>query len=64
VSFNKSTLEQREYFYKNRFDINKIKKFLLVKPQFFVIDLGTETGIIKKEAIMKIDGIPYSLVLL
>ena len=49
MSFNKSTLEQREYFYKNKFDINKIKKFLLVKPQFFVIDLGTETGIIKNK---------------
>ena len=49
MSFNKSTLEQREYFYKNKFDTNKLKKFLPFKPQFFVIDPGTETKIIKNK---------------
>jgi len=47
VSFDKSTLKQREYFYGNKFDIKKLKQSLPIKPQFFVIDPGTETGIIK-----------------
>ena len=49
MSFNKSSLQQREYFYKNKFDIGKLKKFLKIKPQFFVIDPGTETKIIKNK---------------
>ena len=49
MEFDKSTLQQREYFYKNKFDINKLKEFLPFKPQFFVIDPGTETGIIKNK---------------
>ena len=49
MSFNKSTLKQREDFYRNKFDIGKVKKFLQFKPQFFVIDPGTETGIIKNK---------------
>ena len=47
MEFWKSTLKQREDFYKNRFDVSKLKKFLSFKPQFFVIDPGSETGIIK-----------------
>lgn len=47
MAFEKSSLEQREYFYKNKFDIEKIKKFLPIKPQFFLIDMGSETKIIK-----------------
>ena len=47
MSFDKSTLKQREYFYGNKFDIKKLKQSLPIKPQFFVIDPGTETGIIK-----------------
>ncbi len=49
MSFGKSTLKQREYFYENKFDVEKIKKFLPIKPQFFVIDPGTETKIIKNK---------------
>lgn len=49
MSFKKSTLKQRENFYKNNFDIEKIEKFLPIKPQFFVIDPGTETKIIKNK---------------
>lgn len=49
MEFGKSTLKQREYFYKNKFEINQLKKFLPFKPQFFVIDPGTETGIIKNK---------------
>src|SRR3989344_5162964 len=49
MEFRKSTLEQREYFYRNRFDISKLRKFLNFKPQFFVVDPGTETRIIKNK---------------
>ena len=49
MEFEKSSLKQREYFYKNKFNIDKLKKFLPFKPQFFVIDPGTETKIIKNK---------------
>jgi len=49
MPFSKSTLKQREDFYKNKFDVAKLRKFLPFKPQFFVIDPGTETGIIKNK---------------
>ena len=49
MPFSKSTLKQREDFYKNKFDVAKLRKFLPFKPQFFVIDSGTETGIIKNK---------------
>jgi DNA primase catalytic subunit len=67
MSFSKSTLEQRENFYKNKFDIDKLRKFLPFKPQFFVIDSGTETNIAKNKKeigrllILKPDISYYSL---
>src|SRR3989344_4786363 len=44
--FKKSTLKQRQYFYEHEFDIKKAEAWFRVKPQFFAVDLGSETGII------------------
>lgn len=42
--FKPSTLEEREHFYTEDFDILKLKQWFVREPQFFGIDLGSETG--------------------
>ena len=49
MPFSKSTLKQRENFYKNKFNIKKVREFLPIQPQFFAIDAGTETKIAKNK---------------
>lgn len=46
-TFKKSSLKEREEFYKNEFDIEALGKWFKKDPQFFAVDCGTETGIIK-----------------
>ena len=46
--FNPSTLKQREQFY-NGFSLNKALSFFSTIPQFFAVDPGTETKIIKNK---------------
>lgn len=43
--FKHSSLEEREHFYTEDFDILKLKKWFVREPQLFGIDLGSETGI-------------------
>lgn len=48
--FKQSSLKERKEFYKKEFNLKKVAswlKKLLYKPQFFVIDPGSETRIIK-----------------
>ena len=48
--FKQSSLKERKEFYENEFNIKKVKSWLNklpYKPQFFVIDLGSKTKIIK-----------------
>src|SRR3989344_3705034 len=48
--FKQSSLKDRKEFYEKEFDLKKVAswlKLLPYKPQFFVIDEGTETKIIK-----------------
>lgn len=42
-----STLKERKQFYEKEFSIKKVKSWFKEKPQFFVVDLGSESGIIK-----------------
>lgn len=54
--FKVSSLKEREEFYKKEFNLNKVKswlKMLPYYPQFFVIDLGSETKIIKDKSKIK-----------
>ncbi len=51
--FKQSSLKERKEFYENEFDLKKVSSFLKqlpYKPQFFVIDSGTETKIIKNKS--------------
>lgn len=50
IMFRPATLEERKEFYENEFDIKKVESWLNqlpFKPSFFIIDAGTDTGIIK-----------------
>ena len=49
-AFRPSALNERVYFYKHEFNIKKASSFLAKKPQFFVIDPGSETKIIKNKS--------------
>ena len=54
--FKSSSLKERKEFYENEFNIKKVKSFLKqlpYKPQFFVIDEGSETKIIKDKSKLK-----------
>src|SRR3989344_2029411 len=54
--FKQSSLKERKEFYENEFNIKKVKSWLNklpYKPQFFVIDLGSETKIIKDKSKIK-----------
>ena len=53
---HKSSLKERKEFYEKEFNIKKVESWLKklpYKPQFFVIDSGTETRIIKDKSIFK-----------
>ncbi len=49
-----STLEEREEYYSNEFDLAKVEKWFsenkVKKAQIFAVDCGTETGIIKDKS--------------
>ena len=49
----KASLKERKEFYERDFDLNKVKKWFRRKPQFFVLDLGTDTKIIKDKKKLK-----------
>lgn len=54
--FKQSSLKERKDFYENEFDIKKVKSWLNklpYRPQFFVVDLGSETKIIKYKSKLK-----------
>ncbi|MEK6907275.1 MAG: DNA primase [Nanoarchaeota archaeon] len=54
--FKQSSLKDREKFYKKEFDLKKVASWLKklpYKPQFFVIDAGSETKIIKDKNKLK-----------
>ncbi len=55
--FRISTLDEREEFYSRGFDIGKLKQWLRNLPQFFCIDVGSETKIYKKEHEKRMDKI-------
>ena len=42
-----SLLKERKEFYEKEFSIKKVRSWFKERPQFFVVDLGSETGIIK-----------------
>jgi DNA primase catalytic subunit len=48
--FKKSTLKERQYFYEHEFDIKKAEAWFRVRPQFFAVDFGSETGITSDKA--------------
>lgn len=48
-----SNLAERKKFYEQEFSIKKIISWFKEKPQFFVVDLGSETHIIKDKKKMK-----------
>ena len=53
---HKSSLKERKEFYEKEFNIKKVESWLKklpYKPQFFVIDPGTETKIIKDKSKIK-----------
>ena len=53
---HKSSLKERKEFYEKEFDLEKVNSWLKklpYKPQFFVIDPGTETKIIKYKSKIK-----------
>ncbi len=54
--FKHSSLKDRKEFYKKYFNIKKVSSWirqLSYKPQFFVVDLGSETKIIKDKSKLK-----------
>jgi len=54
--FKQSSLNDRKIFYQNKFNIKKVSSWLKqlpYKPQFFVVDLGSETKIIKDKSKLK-----------
>ncbi|MEM4263407.1 MAG: DNA primase small subunit domain-containing protein [Candidatus Woesearchaeota archaeon] len=59
--FRPSTLADREHFYTEDFDIMKLRQWFVRQPQFFGIDLGSETGITtdpsKKMKIILLQGL-------
>lgn len=51
--FRPATLEERKEFYENEFDIKKVELWLNqlpFQPSFFVIDAGTDSGIIEDKS--------------
>ena len=53
---HKSSLKERKEFYEKEFDLEKVNSWLKklpYKPQFFVIDPGSETKIIKYKSKIK-----------
>lgn len=48
-----SSLKERKEFYKKEFSIKKVKSWFKERPQFFVVDMGTETHIIKDKRRLK-----------
>jgi len=49
MQFRPSLLKERSQFYKQEFSISKARGFLKFSPQYFAIDPGTETRIIKNK---------------
>ena len=47
MSFPQSTLKQRKLFYQKAFSPLKLSSFFKITPQYYALDAGTETGIIK-----------------
>ncbi|MEK6835660.1 MAG: hypothetical protein AABX55_01425, partial [Nanoarchaeota archaeon] len=54
--FKQASLKERKEFYEKEFNLKKVKSWLSklpYKPQFFVIDMGSETKIIKDKSKIK-----------
>ena len=48
-----SSLKERKEFYEKEFSIKKVRSWFSDNPQFFVVDIGTETHIIKDRRRLK-----------
>jgi len=55
--FRISNLEDRKEFYEKEFDIQKLKIWFRKFPQYFCLDIGTETGIYRPELKKKFNRI-------